>query len=204
MGSKQEIRQIIELLERLDAALVVRDPGSARSADAFEGLRRQLNQASKNRRTHISHLLSIQDSIGRGGDFELVKARVEEFIDELGLKFVSETSNADYFEIVGGSGDGLACTKPAVVEVLDDGNSSLVRLGEAVRVPGDSGAADMTRVDSRGPIDVVDTTRPMMVAIGVTIAIVGFFFGWVIASGAQSDSSPSDRVAVTHETVIRG
>ena len=31
--------EVISLLNRLDAAVVVRDPGSARSAEAFDGLR---------------------------------------------------------------------------------------------------------------------------------------------------------------------
>lgn len=183
------LNQIIVLLERLDASLIVRDPGNSRSAEAFDGLRKSILQSSKNRRMHVSHLLSLSDSIERGADYQLVKDRVSDYMLELGISKSSDLSNPDFFEITGGEGEYLRCEVPAVIETLDDGSVSLVRLGEAVRTTEASVHAVRLpdpRVDGEAE---VSTTSGMKVAIGITLAIVGFFFGWVIATTAQSESS---------------
>lgn len=198
------LHQIWVLLERIDAGLITRDPGNARSAEAYDGLRKQLNQSSKNRRIHVSHLLSLADSIDRGAEYQLVKDRVFDFMNELGISRTSDVSRQDFFEIVGGDGAYLKCMEPAIVEVLDDGSMSLVRLGKAERsLEGEPGSAAVYSVLSEDPSDDVVSTRGMRVAIGLTLVIVGFFFGWVIATTANNDvtSSPvSDVVEVSVST----
>jgi hypothetical protein len=195
------LHQIWALLERIDAGLITRDPGNARSAEAYDGLRKQLNQSSKNRRIHVSHLLSLSDSIDRGAEYQLVKDRVSDFMNELGISRTSDVSRQDFFEIVGGDGAYLKCIEPAIVEALDDGSMSLVRLGRAERsAEGEPGATAVYSVLSGDPSDDVVSTRGMRVAIGLTLVIVGFFFGWVIATTANDDgtSSPiSDAIEVS-------
>jgi hypothetical protein len=195
------LHQIWALLERIDASLITRDPGNARSAEAYDGLRKQLNQSSKNRRIHVSHLLSLSDSIDRGAEYQLVKDRVSDFMNELGISRSSDVSRQDFFEIVGGDGAYLKCIEPAIVEALDDGSMSLVRLGRAERSSeGEPGTAAVYSVLSGDPPDDVVSTRGMRVAIGLTLVIVGFFFGWVIATTANDDgSSPpvSDAIEVS-------
>ena len=187
MRNSQVLRQIWGLLERLDAAVVTRDPGSARSAEAYDGLRKQLNQASKNRRMHVSHLLSLSDSIERGAEYQLIKDRVSDFMLELGVRRTTDVGRPEFFEVTSGEGEFLQCTVPAVVETLDDGTVSLVRLGEAVRVaqgpPGSVPSVPRAEVS-----DSVPNSRGMKVAIGITIAIVGFFFGWIIATTVNDDA----------------
>ena len=190
MKTNVMVQQIWALLERIDAALVTRDPGSARSAEAYDGLRKQVNQASKNRRIHVSHLLSLSDSIQRGAEYQLVKDRVSDFLIELGVSHTSDVSRADFFEVTGGTGDFLVCTAPAVIETLDDGTISLVRLGQAERTTVESSSSiPAASVQSSSKDEVVTSSTGMKVAIGITIAIVGFFFGWVIASTVQDDSA---------------
>jgi hypothetical protein len=196
MGNSKIIQQIWVLLERIDAALITRDPGSARSAEAYDGLRKQLNQASKNRRIHVSHLLSLSDSIERGAEYELVKDRVSDFLLELGISRSSDLSRADFFEITGGSGDYLKCTVPAIVETLDDGTVSLVRLGVAERTSESSVSQTYLQVSEKGEVSESES-RGVKVAVGITIAIVGFFFGWIIATNVQDDSAPDNRQSPT-------
>lgn len=181
------IQQIWGLLERIDAALITRDPGSARSAEAYDGLRKQVNQSSKNRRMHVAHLLSLSDSIERDAEYQLVKERVSDFLVELGISRTTDVRRSDFFEVKGGSGDYLKCTIPAVVETLDDGSISLVRLGEAERT--NEVTSGDPFVEPNDVEDVVVSTRGMKIAIGITIAIVGFFFGWTIATTVQDSSS---------------
>jgi hypothetical protein len=137
--NKEQIHQIRLLLERLDAAVVVRDPGNARSAEAFDGLRKSILVSSKNHRTHIAHLLSLSDSLERGGSIELIRERVNDFLFELGVKRVSEPLHLEMFEIIEvieGENDGFEVLEPAIVEQLENGEFSIIRLGKARRIQG--------------------------------------------------------------------
>lgn len=186
MGNRTIIRQMWGLLERIDAGLITRDPGSSRSAEAYDGLRKQLNQASKNRRIHVSHLLNLSDSIERGSEYQLIKDRVNDFLNELGVSRFTDLSRTDFFEINGGVGDYLKCVVPAVVETLDDGTLSLVRLGEAERTNEQVGG-NLPIAKIEVSVEDEDISRGVKVAVGITIAIVGFFFGWILASNLQDN-----------------
>lgn len=124
--------EVISLLNRLDAAVVVRDPGSARSAEAFDGLRRTVIAGAKARRAHVSHLLALRDSIANGATVEAIANRINDFVEELGLFAVENTDNAEWFEIVEGEGDHLECIEPAVVDETELGRV-LIRPGKARR-----------------------------------------------------------------------
>ena len=73
---RETLSQMKSILDRLDAALIVRDPGSARDAEAFDGLRKSVNQASKNRRIHQAHILSLYESLQHGASIDLIRDRV--------------------------------------------------------------------------------------------------------------------------------
>lgn len=136
MAKRSQLSRIENLLQRLDAAVVVRDPGSARSAEMYEGLRKQIIQSGKNHRMHLSHLIALQESIERGADIELIRDRVNDYLNELGVKKTSDTTYIDSFEIVEGEGSNFECIEPAVIERLEDGSVRTHQLGKARRVPG--------------------------------------------------------------------
>jgi len=136
MSKRSQLGRIENLLQRLDAAVVVRDPGSARAAEMYEGLRKQIIQSGKNHRMHLSHLIALHDSIERGADIELIRDRVNDYLNELGIQKTSDTSHIDSFEVVEGEGSNFECIEPAIVEVLDDGSIRTHQLGKARRVPG--------------------------------------------------------------------
>ena len=136
MSQKMQLARIENLLQRLDAAVVVREPGSARAAEMYEGLRRQIVQSGKNHRTHLAHLLALQDSIDRGADIDLVRERVSEYLKELGIQKYSDTSNIDSFEVIEGEGTDFECIEPAIVEMLEDGSIRTHQLGKARRIQG--------------------------------------------------------------------
>ena len=130
----ERLDRIEALLNRLDAAVVVRDPGNARSAEAFDGLRKLMIQSGTSRRSHVSHLLSLADSIEREAPMELIRDRVNDFLLELGISRSMDVTRPEFFEVVEGEGDGLECVVPAVIERLEDGRVNLVRHGKARRV----------------------------------------------------------------------
>lgn len=134
MRTKRYLEEIWMLLNKLDAAVVVRDPGNARSAEVFEGLRRTILQSGKSHRSHVAHLLALHESLERGATLDLIKNRVSDFLRELGVEKLTSLEIRDAFEVVGGTGDGLQLVEPAIVERLSDGSLSVIQLGKAKRI----------------------------------------------------------------------
>jgi hypothetical protein len=133
MSKRNQLNDIESLLERIDAAIVVRDLGNARSAEAFDGLRKSILVATKSRRTHISHLVSLDESIRNGGSLELVKARLAEYLNELGIERLTDLRHLECFDVVGDSEGEIEVLEPAVVERADDGKLNILRVGKAQR-----------------------------------------------------------------------
>lgn len=129
----ERLVQIQALLERVDAALIVRDPGTARSAEAFDGLRRQIAYAAKARRSHVSHLLALDDSIRTGGNIDLIAARLKEYLIELGIERIYDTSLSEAFDIAGDRLGEIEVVEPAVIEREEDGRVTVLRVGKALR-----------------------------------------------------------------------
>ena len=148
------------MLTRLETLLIVRDPGNALSADAYDGLRKTIVQSGKNRRIHVSHLLSLKDSLDRDAPTELIKDRVNDFLNELGISYSSDTSIPDYFEVSEGEGDVLECVVPAVVDTDEEGNTILLKPGKARRVPSPGEPSDVHEdaLDSEELDKSTDTT----------------------------------------------
>lgn len=126
--------EISRLLNRLDAAVVVREPGNARAAEVFDGLRRTIVQASKSNRSHIAHLLTLRESLDRNASLDLVKNRVDDFLRELGIELSHDVSDRDAFDVVGGNGDFLELIEPAVIQWLDGRDTMIIQRGKARRV----------------------------------------------------------------------
>jgi hypothetical protein len=134
MRVKRYLREILDLVQRLDAAVVVRDPGNARSAEVFDGLRRTIIQSGKSHRSHVAHLLALQESLDRGANLELIRNRVGDFLRELGVEKFTNLEFRDAFEIIGGSGEGLELVEPAIVERPSEGPLSVIQFGKAIRI----------------------------------------------------------------------
>jgi len=210
MGNRQ-LQEIRNLLSRLDAAVVVREPGSARSAEAFEGLRKQLNLAVKSHRSHVGHLVSLSDSLDRNADIELIRDRVNDFLQELGIKTIREFI-PHFFEVVetvDGDEDGYEIIEPAIVEELEDRGLSPIRLGK-VRVfkgpilepipdiisPEIDQISDEIETQSVAPSPIVGQ---VLLAIGSVV--IGLLFGFLLFRG---DSSTTDKPPVNTVKVIVG
>lgn len=131
MFNREQLNRIEALLTRVDAALVVRDPGTSRSVEAYEGLRKQVAVASRARRQHVAQLVEIADALDRGATAETIRDRVEEWMMQAGVERRCDPSVLEYFEVVEGNGDGIEVLTPAWV---DTESGSLVRAGRARRI----------------------------------------------------------------------
>ena len=204
MSKKMQLSRIENLLQRLDAAVVVRDPGSARAAEMYEGLRRQIIQSGKNHRTHLSHLLALQDSIERGADIDLVRERIGEYLKELGIAKSSDVSNIDSFEVVEGEGSAYECIEPAIVEVLEDGTVRTHQLGKARRIPGPIGSNDVdpNSISISESVQILNTRESKSLSnvlrslIAALLLLLGIQLGRTLF-----DSSDAPKVVVTTTTL---
>lgn len=139
--NNHQLTRIEHLLQRLDAAVVVRDPGNARAAEAYDALRKQLNLTVKSHRAHVAHLLSLSDSLERNASIELIRDRVNDFLEELAIKNIASYS-PDFLEafetteITDGERDAYEVLEPATVEVLENGGFSVIRQGKIRKING--------------------------------------------------------------------
>ena len=120
---------------------MVRDPGNARAAEAYDALRKQLNLTVKSHRAHVAHLLSLSDSLERNASIELIRDRVNDFLEELAIKNIASFS-PDFIEafetteVSEGDQDTYEVLEPATVEMLESGGFSVIRQGKVKKING--------------------------------------------------------------------
>lgn len=143
--SRESLDEIQRLLERLDAALIVRDPGTARSVEAFEGLRRTVSYAARARQQHVGQVVALCEALDNGASLETIADLAELWAMEAGLQRWSDPSVPDFFKVVEGGGDALA-SEDVTLAVIDPawvdtatGEPVLVKPGTAKRVAGSEG-----------------------------------------------------------------
>lgn len=154
----EALRELESLLRRLDAALVVRDPGNARSVDAYDGLRRQVASAMRERRAHLSQLVQFADALDRGANLNTLASLVEEWLLQAGLTRWMDSHPVDFFRIddesVTETDAHIEVTVPAWVDASDPESPVLVRQGTAV-------LRRRSELDNALPDDIVDGPMPM-------------------------------------------
>ena len=200
MSKRSQLSRIENLLQRLDAAVVVRDPGSARAADMYEGLRKQIIQSGKNHRMHLSHLIALQDSIERGADIDLIRDRVNDYLNELGIQKTSDTTHIDSFEVIEGKGSNFECIEPAIIELLEDGSIRTHQLGKARRVPG-----PIVEPSEQTQFEATESTEPELPELNFFSAFKKFLLILVVLLGGiglgmtlfDKSDAPENKVTTT-------
>jgi len=135
------------LVERLDVALTVRDPGNARSAEAYDGLRKTIAAAASDRRRLAAQLVEIHDRVTRGTSTADLASLTDEWTRQAGLVRDDSGARPDAFDVVGGEGEGFTVVQPAWI---DDLNQSIVRRGQAELV------AVAATTDSTADTELID------------------------------------------------
>lgn len=212
---REQIDRIEFLLQRLDSAVVVRDPGSARAAEAFDGLRKSVIQASKSHRVHVAHLIALDESIRSGGTIDLVRFRVAEYLRELGIERLEKAEIPEAFDITGDKDGEIEVLEAAIVERADDGRISVLRVGKANRtalpipmlvVPE---SRDVDEGSLEAPHETMNTMqakkqpgrgmpRPLVAILGVVLAAVLLL---AVRTCGADDSVPQPGDGTTSTTV---
>jgi hypothetical protein len=176
-----------ESLHKIEAALVVRDPGTARSVEAYDGLRKQVNAAMRHRRVHLVQLTQIVKALDAGADAQGLRAMVEEWLAQAGLEQWNEPEPVHFFRVLDGPAERYEVEEPAWVDAQGDepilvaagllraaelrtgnketpgttvGESSVVEPAEPSNV-GDPAAADASRETQPGAtVDGTGESRP--------------------------------------------
>jgi hypothetical protein len=115
----ERIGELSHKLDLIERVLMVREPGSVKAADAYEGLRRQ---------AHLAHLAQLDAAVRRGATTEALRGLLRDLMQQAGLQTIDDPAQRDAFEVVEGKGDQLEVLEPAHV---DGGTGRLVRQGRA-------------------------------------------------------------------------
>lgn len=202
--SKKQLNEIERLLNRLDAAVVVRDPGNAHSAEAYDGLRKQIIRSGTNHRAHLAHLIALSESLDRGAGIELIRDRVKDFLAELGVKPISDYIYPELFEIVEtiqGEQDGVEVLEPAVAEQMDDGKFNPIHKGKVRLIKGPEFIPTQdseTSIVAHGPTATAQREgRTLTILVTAGIALVfGLVLGILFSGDDNSKIDPTVKTTI--------
>ncbi|MBW6436449.1 hypothetical protein KZ829_22160 [Actinoplanes hulinensis] len=126
------IDQIDRRVERIETVTLVREPGTAAAAEAYEGLRKQVVAAVQNRTSHLAQLAQIDAAVAHGAAAEDLAELLGRCFEQAGLEKVDDADDPEhtrYFKFVGDRDSG----RPEVIEAayVDRATGRAVRLGVA-------------------------------------------------------------------------
>ena len=136
-SKRQQIRQLSEqvsdlkeLLSWLVAAMVVTDQPTAAAANAYEGLRSSVIQASRDRNRLLVTLAGLDYALELGQDVATIQSKVSEEMERSGLTKTTATSDPDFYDFDNDRPPyfEIEVTKPAYI---DRESGALVRPGTA-------------------------------------------------------------------------
>lgn len=126
----QQLSGLDERLARIEDMLLLKDPGAARAAEAYDGLRRQVMGASAERTAHLVHLAQFDAALGAGESTGSLALLAADLLAQAGLERCADPAQADAFDIDPGDRNGeLRVVEPAYVEIH---TGRVVRRGRAV------------------------------------------------------------------------
>jgi hypothetical protein len=149
-GIRTQLAEIRRLVERIEVALLVRDPGSTRAAEAYDGLRKQILAATAERRAHLVQLAELDAAVRRSPDPEQLRQRLDDWLNQQGIVRRNDpNADRELFDIAGSDGDGLVVDHPAYVDgktemVIKRGRARRVAIGGGPPPPAADGDAGWT------------------------------------------------------------
>lgn len=126
----QAVLDVQHQMEKIYTALVVSDPKASLSAEAYEGLRRQVGMSASSRMSHLVQLAQMNEHLERTSDLAQVKLLVDEWMQQAGVVPVAAGDDPRLFQILAGTpGQGqLEVLRPAYV---DRDTGALIQQGQA-------------------------------------------------------------------------
>ena len=150
--SEQLLVDMKRLLDRIDTALIVRDPGTSMAADAYEGLRKQVVASATARLQHMAQLAEFDVALRRGASTEDLLILVDQWLRQAGIERIDDPTVRDVWESTPSPGADVEVDIPAYADSV---TNRLVRQGRLKTKP-----APPNRRDSATPVDTPEATVP--------------------------------------------
>jgi hypothetical protein len=144
MNASRRHEELTRQLDRIEVALLVRDPGTARSVEAYEGLRKTMVAAAQERAMHLVQLAQFDVALTKTDDISTLRRLVAEWMEQAGLLTLNDPSVREAFEVVEGKGEALEVLSPAYV---DSATSRVIKQGQARAVRHEIRAEEASRTD---------------------------------------------------------
>ncbi|HEY3239155.1 MAG TPA: hypothetical protein VGL92_06305 [Acidimicrobiia bacterium] len=114
---RHQLGALDERLARIEGMLLLKDPGAARAAEAYDGLRRQILGASAERTAHLVHLAQFDAALGAGEPVGALALLAADLLAQAGLDRCDDPAQAGAFDVSPGNESGeLRVVEPAYVE----------------------------------------------------------------------------------------
>jgi hypothetical protein len=127
---ERSLDMISRSIERIEVATIVREPSSALSVDAYDGLRRQIVAAAQERTAHLRQLAVFAEAAH--AQAPQLRPVVEEWLTQAGLVRWADPADSRYYDELGGEGEELRVLRHAFV---DEVTGRPVVMGQTERVP---------------------------------------------------------------------
>jgi hypothetical protein len=137
---EERLATLEQQAELMKTVMIVKEPDAVHSADAYEGLRKQVIASSTARRAHLVQLTQMAVATARATKVSDLTPQIDEWLEQAGVTRIAEVPAGvrpfEVFEdIDGGSlpeGEALEILEPAY---YDTQTQVLLRLGRARRKP---------------------------------------------------------------------
>lgn len=140
-GRNKVLAEISERLHWLHMALTIRDPGTAKSVEAYDGLRKTLIEANTMTKIYLASLAGLDAAAVSTEDISIVRDKLAETLDTMGIikidsietaarLGIAETDAVNLFDLTGGNGPVLVVDRPAYL-MIRDGESRAISRGSA-------------------------------------------------------------------------
>jgi hypothetical protein len=91
-------------VEMIELVTVVREPNTGMSADAYNGLRKQVIASASERSAHLNQLAHFDSALRAGAGPSELEALVREWLGQASLAAVDDPAMTEAFEVVGPEG----------------------------------------------------------------------------------------------------
>ncbi|MBP1326375.1 hypothetical protein JOF28_001607 [Leucobacter exalbidus] len=98
--NKELLTQMERQLDRIHTALLVRDPGTSLSSDAYEGLRKQVVASARARTQHVAQLAEIDVALRRGASITDLQNLVDGWLRQAGIERIEDPRVPDVWDSV--------------------------------------------------------------------------------------------------------
>jgi hypothetical protein len=104
---EQLVDQISRSIEKIEVATIVREPSSKVAVDAYDGLRRQVVAAAGDRMAHLHQVVLFAEAVATNRPVADLTPLVEEWLAQAGVERLTDPRDANYFDVLGGTGADL-------------------------------------------------------------------------------------------------